>query len=327
MTRLRDIADHLGLSESTVSRVLNGKGRVGATTRDRVLRYAEKIDYHPNQLAKGLKLQSAGSVGVVVPDISNEFYALLFKQIDSRLAPQGFTPILFNVGVDKAREARFMGHLRSSTVDSMIVATVGSDIYRTMSDSLLERIVFVDNIPACLDECSFVGVDNVKSSFDLTQHLIDRGHERIATVIGSAGESSATDRLEGFERCLIANGVPLRKDWVARTNFQYQDGLEKAKALLRDSDGPTAVIAQNNVLAYATIRAARERFLKVPGDLAVACFDHIDTYGFMRPIITTMLQPIDEIAAVACDLVQSISTNRDYSRYCLESVFRMGETT
>lgn len=325
---LRDIAQHMGLSESTISRVLNGKGRVGPETRRRVLEYAEEINYHPNQLAKRLKLQAAESIGVVVPDISNEFYALLFKYIDQCLAPQGFTPTLFNIGEDLEREVSFMAHLRSSTVDGMIVATAGSEIYPSLSPQLLKRIVFVDNLPVGLDDCLYVGADNVKSSYDLTQHLVDRGHTRIATVMGPVRESSATERLEGFQQCLADNGIPLREEWVVRTNFQYEDGYAKAQQLLAGDEFPTAIIAQNNVLAYATIRVVRKRRLQVPGDVAVACFDHLDPYGFMRPVITTMVQPLEAIADLACELLlKSRATDSASARHLLEVQFQLGETT
>lgn len=329
MATLRDMARHMGLSESTVSRVLNGKGRVSEATRKRVLGYAEQVSYHPNQLAKSLKLQSANTIGVVVPDISNEFYALLFQEIDQRIGgAAGFTPILFNIGNDSSREAMFLDHLRSSTVDGLVVATAGSDAYASLPAELLQRIVFVDNQPQGVDTFSFVGGDNVKSSYDLTQHLIDRGHTRIATIVGSVGESSARDRLAGFQQCLADNGLRLFEGWIAHTNFQYADGYAKAKALLSGDDQPTAIIAQNNVLAYATIRVARKQALQVPGDVAVACFDHLDTYGFMRPVITTTTQPLGDIAEVACSLLLAgIKGGSSPGQHLLTASFNLGDTT
>ncbi|MCW5954201.1 MAG: LacI family DNA-binding transcriptional regulator, partial [Propionibacteriaceae bacterium] len=207
MTTLRDIANHLGLSVSTVSRALSGTGRVGDETVARVLEYTRQIDYHPNQLAKGLKLQESRTIGVVVPDISNEFYALLFKEIDARLAPLGYTPVLFDIGENAEREEAFLGHLRSSTVDGMIVATAGSPAYAGLPESLRRRLVFVDNRPAAPGEWTYVQVDNVKSSFVLTKHLIDRGHTRIAMVMGPAAESSASEREIGFRDAMRERGL------------------------------------------------------------------------------------------------------------------------
>lgn len=328
MTTLRDIAQELGIAESTVSRVLNNKGRVGEATKKRVLAYAGMVQYHPNQMAKSLKMQSANSLGVVVPDISNEFYALLFKEMDRLVSAEGYTPILFNIGDDVDREEAFLAQLRSHTVDGLVVLTSGSDAYRDLPESTLRRIVFVDNLPRGNPECSYVGADNVKSSYALTQHLVDRGHSRIATVVGPAGESSALERLEGFERCLEDNKLVLPRGWIARTNFQYADGYAKAEELLGGDDPPTAIIAQNNVLAYATIRVAKKRALRVPRDVAVACFDHLDTYGFMRPVITSMVQPLDQIAAKAWELLQAgIAGDAPHTLHRFDASFHLGETT
>lgn len=328
MATLRDIAQHFDLSESTVSRVLNGKGRVGESTRRKVLEYAEAIDYHPNRVAMSLKLRSATTVGVVVPDIGNEFYALLFKAIEADLAASGLTPMLFNIGEEPEREADFVAHLRSSMVDGMIIATAGGSAYAKLPDRVLRKIVFVDNRPDMERPLAFVGADNIQSSAELTKHLIDRGHTRIATIVGAMGESSANDRLTGFQEQLTAHGLDLPSNWIARTNFQYADGLAKAERLLSAGERPTAVIAQNNVLAYATIRVAKLLGLRVPRDLAVACFDHIDPYGFMRPIITTTVQPIRDMAQRACALLQAGINNEDNAgRHLLQSEFRLGETT
>src|SRR5690606_1242413 len=108
----------------------------------------------------------------------------------------GYTPILFNTGDDERREAAFVGQLRSRTVDGLVVASSGSDAYSDLPAFLLDRIVFVDNLPEGRAECSYVGANNVASSYALTQHLVDRGHTRIATIVGPAGESSALERLE-----------------------------------------------------------------------------------------------------------------------------------
>lgn len=328
MTTLRDIAQELGIAESTVSRVLNNKGRVGEATKQKVLAYVDKVQYHPNQMAKSLKMQSAHSLGVVVPDISNEFYALLFKEIDRLISVEGYTPILFDIGDDVEREEAFLAQLRSHTVDGLVVATSGSDAYRGLPESTMRRIVFVDNLPHGDPECSYVGADNVKSSYALTQHLVERGHTRIATVVGPAGESSALERLEGMQQCLTDNDLSLPADWIARTNFQYADGYAKATALLDRDDPPTAIIAQNNVLAYATIRVARSREMQVPRDLAVACFDHLDTYGFMRPVITSMVQPLDQIASKAWELLQAgIAGEHPHTLHRFDASFQLGETT
>jgi len=330
MTTLHDIAAHFGLSDSTVSRILNGKGRVSADTRSRVLKYAKQVDYHPNLLAKSLKTQQSNTIGVLLPDITNEFYAVLFKAIEDRMRQHGLMAILFNSDEEPEREEALLEYLHSAQIDGMIIATSGAPAYATLASELIERIVFVDNRPfSGSRQVDFVGSDNVASSYRLTEHLVNRGYDRIATLVGSLSESSAQERLEGFRRALGNYSIPERAEWIVRTNFLYADGVAKALRLLSAKERPNGVIAQNNVLAYAAIRVARSLGLDVPGDLAVCCFDHIDVYGFMRPVITSVVQPISLIAAAASDawLERRADPHRPALSRLFSAEFRLGETS
>lgn len=329
MTTLRDIARHVGVSEATVSRVLNGKGRVSDEMRKVILEYARSVDYRPNRIARHLKEQSSRMVGVVVPDISNEFYSKLYQLCDSRLSRRGYTPILFNTGECLDREAGFIEHLRSAVVDGLIVATSGSSVYADLPESVIRRIVFVDNRPDIDRAFAFAGSNNEEASFLLTKHFADRGIRRIATIMGPLGESSAQERLAGFERCISMLGLDVPDLWRVRTDFTYVDGMRKARELLSAPMRPQGIIAQNNVLAYAAIRVAREQGLRVPDNFAVACFDHIDTYGFMRPVITSMIQPLEDISTWACDrlLEQLESDGMELQQIEFTSAFQLGKTS
>ena len=139
MTTLRDIAQHFGLSESTVSRILTDKGRLSAETRRRVREYAAAVDYHPNQLAKSLKRQRSNTVGVLLPDITNEYCAVLFKAIEDRLRGHGLTAVLFNTNEAKEREEGCLAYLHSAQVDGMIVATAANRGLQA-ADGILARM-------------------------------------------------------------------------------------------------------------------------------------------------------------------------------------------
>lgn len=329
MTTIRDIARHIGVSEATVSRVLNGKGRVGDDTRKAILEYAQSVDYRPNQIAMRLKKQSSKMIGVVVPDISNEFYSKFYQLCDLRLSKRGYTPILFNTGESLEREGGFVEHLRSAIVDGLIIATSGSAVYAELPESIISRIVFVDNRPDIDRPFAFAGSNNEEASFQLTRHFADRGICRIATIMGPLGESSAQERLLGFNRCVSMLGLEVPDEWRVRTDFTYADGMRKARELLSAPRRPEGIIAQNNVLAYAAIRVAREQGLRVPDSFAVACFDHIDTYGFMRPVITSMIQPLEEISQWACDrlLEQLKADGTELQQIEFTSAFHLGKTS
>lgn len=329
MVRLQDIADDLNLSRSTVSRVLNNKGRIGEETRKRVLEHAKKSGYHPNRVAQNLKQQRSGAVGIVIPDISNEFFSNLFRKISTDLYSHGLQPILFDTDENPENEEEYIEYLQTSVVDGMIVATSGADVYRNLPPDMFQRIVFIDNLPALERECLFIGSDNRRAAKLLTEHMLDLGHENIATIVGTKDTSSATDRLLGLKDALAERDLELPKKWVIPTNFQYAEGYEAAMKLLRTVDRPSAIIAQNNVLAYAAIRVANELGLQVPGALSIACFDHVDVYGFISPVVTSVVQSMDEMAhnAVAILLHSLEGDVPESRRITIPAAFRPGETT
>ncbi len=334
MTTLKDIADHFELSESTVSRILNGKGRASQTTRDRVREYATSVGYRPNLTARNLRMQATGAIGVVVPDISNPWYAVFYKHVDAYARAAGYRTVLFDTDEDPEREGVIATYLPMAQVDGMVVATSGSPAYGELDDAMLRRVVFVDNLPSTTRgshgaerPVRFIGSDNVGAARRLTEHLISTGHTRIATITGPQGESSARERLDGFSQAMASAGLGVAAEWVAETNFLYDDGYRAASHLL-SGERPDAIIAQNNVLAYAAVRAAREAGLKVRKDIAVACFDHIDVYGCMRPRITAVCQPLETIAELALHAVVDAvrGTPQVAGHTILESVFVAGDT-
>lgn len=329
MVRIHDIAQALGLSESTVSRVLNQRGRISEETRQLVLEYAEQVGYRPNRIAQNLKSQSSKTVGVLLPDINNAFYSLLFTTIGKRLQLAGLQPILFDTSEESFRERDYVEYLRSSLVDGMIIATSGSDIYDQLPQEIIDRIVFLDNKPNTEREYSFVGTDNVNAARELTDLLVDLGHKKIATIIGPMAASSATERFQGYLAGLEKAGLSTREEWIIPTNFLYQDAYEKSQELFAQSDAPTAIVAQNNVLAYAAIRVVGELGLQVPEDISICCFDHIDVYGFIRPKATSMNQPLEDMAKRATELLLRSLNNKDHAKeqLILPARFSPGETS
>lgn len=330
MATLRSIAEDLGLSESTVSRVLNGTGRISDETREAVLAYAHKVDYHPNRLARSLKNQRANAIGVVLPDVANEYYAHLFRHLDQILRKEGIVAMLFDSQEDPDREEEFLEFLHTSVVDNLIVATSGSYAYSKLPKNLLDKIVFVDNQPLNVSETiTLIESDNVRSAQTLTNHLVEQGRRDIATITGPLTESSAQQRLLGLRLALNEHGLSLPDEHIVETSFLYTDGYAAAKELIARMPRPMAVIAQNNVLGYAAIRVCNEMGLDVPGDVAVACFDHIDTYGFIRPVVTSVVQPPEQLAAETASALLALIESPDSPRktVILPAEFRQGETT
>lgn len=191
-TTLKDIADHLNLSVSTVSRGLNGKGRMSKEVREKIRDTAEKLNYQPNEIARELKMQRSFTIGVIIPDVSNEFYSRLLKSIDQELWNIGYSIIICDTDEKTEREQHYFELLKAKKVSGMIISPVGkSDIYDQSSEEELKTCVFLDNEPGIQGgKYAFIGIDNCKAAKELTEQLLDAGHTEIAIVVGDLTETT-----------------------------------------------------------------------------------------------------------------------------------------
>ena len=224
-----------------------------------------------------------------------------------------------------------MNQLQNSYVDGMIVATTGSEIWSSVETGIFNRVVFIDNIPATDNrKVDFIGVDNESSAYKLTKLMLDKGYTKIMTVTGPSRESTAEDRLAGFIRAMNEYNIPVDEDSIVRTSFMYDDAWQKITEQFDEGNIPEAILTHNNVTAYAALRAAYKLGINVPQDMGIACFDHIDIYGFMEPKFTNMIQPAHEMGRLAARTInnKTKSRNKTYQpeTIILKSEFIEGET-
>lgn len=331
MVRLQDIADEFNISVSTVSRILNGKGRVADELRAEVKAYAEEVCYTPNLIAKSLKLKESRSIGLVVPDITNVYYGIIFDVIEKFARNKGYTTILFQCDNEKSGKDEYASQIQNSYVDGMIVATRGSKIWSTIEPSVLDKIVFIDNKPLVNDRIvDFIGCDNEDSAYRLTKLMIKEGYEKIVTVTGPREESSARERVAGYIKAMNEHNLKIDDNFIVETNFMYEDAWDKIPVWFNQDEIPSAILAHNNVTAYAALRLANKYGIHVPEDMGIACFDHIDIYGFMEPKFTNMMQPAKEMAGLAAEiLINKINSNLNSYQpetVTLKHEFIVGET-
>ena len=295
---LKDLAQYLNLSTATVSRALNNKGRISRETCDKVFKAAEELNYRPNETARALKMNRSSAIGVIIPDATNIFFMKMLKSIDKEILKRGYSIIFCDSDESIERETEYFQLLKSKNISGMIIVTAGrNEIYR--SEESLANIVFVDNIPAIDREFSFVNINNAQAAYDLTQLVIDYGHEDIAVVCADLSETTGYDRLQGFQKCIAKNGLSFKPENIFEGSFRFETGYETAKELLRRPKLPTVVFAQNNMQAYGLIKGLREQSLSIPDDISVVCFDAIDETGMMSPRLTCVMQPVEEIGRQA----------------------------
>ncbi|MBP1991162.1 LacI family DNA-binding transcriptional regulator [Paenibacillus eucommiae] len=302
--KLKDIAKHLNVSVSTVSRVINNRDRVDEKTRKRILEALEEFQYRPNEVARSLKSKTTKAIGLIVPGISNYFFATVIKGVEAIARQHGYHLILCMSDEDKEREGEYTDFLLQRQISGLVVAIVGREAgFFQKYKNLGIPVVFIDNLPDIDDNFDYVVIDNVKASRELTNHLIHIGHQKIAMITGSLHESVSDERLEGWKKALTENGIPINKKWVGIGDFKQESGYRIMQGFLQQAELPTAIVAANNLLAYGAMQAIMEAGLRIPEDIAVVCFDAIDFIGLIKPQLTSVIQPAEDIGTIAGEII------------------------
>lgn len=298
MVTSRDVARVAGVSQATVSRVLQGSPNVTGATRARVLRALQETGYTPNMLARAMKTRRTGTVGVVVASITNPFYPEILEVLTERLARVGRRMILWSTGPG---EASAIEAIRQGLVDGVVFTAVTAD-----SAPLAEAldtgapVVLVNRGIEGVD-CDQVTSDNVGGGRLVARYLADR--ERVALIGGPLATSTASERERGFRAELADLGVDLPDERFRRGDFSHAGGHAAMTSLLRGRPPPTAVFCVNDLTAFGALDAARALGVQVPGDLWVVGYDDVDMASWESFDLTTVLQPMSEMVGDALALL------------------------
>ncbi|NSW90804.1 MAG: LacI family DNA-binding transcriptional regulator [Firmicutes bacterium] len=301
---LKDVAKKLNISVSTVSRVVNDKSYVSPKTREKVLKALEEMNYSPNQVARSLKKKSTNTIGIVVPDISEVFFAHVIKGIDEVLSNNGYSIILCDTGEKPEKEELYLNLLIEKQIDGIILATVSKKhvtLQRIIDKAL--PVIFIDNLPNLKRGYDSVMIDNSKASYIAVEHLIKLGHRNIGIITGKQDETTGYERLLGYKKALQDNNIKVDENLITIGDFKEKSGYENMKILLERNKDITAVYVVSSKMTYGAIKAITERGLKIPKDIALVGFDVHDPSGLITPSITTMIQPEEHIGQVAAELI------------------------
>jgi alanine racemase len=318
MATLAQIAHEAGVSEATVSRVLNSKPGVSDATRQAVVTALDVLGYErPTQLRQ----RSAGLVGLVVPELENPIFPAFAQVIEDALARRRFTPVLCTQSPGSLSEDEYVESLLDHGVAGIIFVSgkhadtrADHDRYR----ALLERglpVVFVNGYVADLD-APFVSADDHVAMDLAVAHLAALGHRRIGLAIGPSRFMPSARKHEGFVTALTAHlgvGEAEARTWIAETIFSVEGGAAATSQLL--DQGATAVVCGSDLMAIGAIRAARAAGLEVPGDVSVVGFDDSPLVAFLDPPLTTVRQPVSQMGSTAVSaLVDAIGGDPVASR-------------
>jgi len=305
MVTIKDVARVAGVSPSTVSRALNDSPLIREETKERIRRIAEELGYERNELARGLVKGASGAIGLVIPDITNPFFAEVTRGVGEVAHARGYGVILCNTEEDPERERSYIGLLRRKRVDGLILTSVtAEDPYlKALARSktpfvLVSRASQVVNAP-------YVGVDDRLGGRLAVEHLVELGHRRIGFIGGPPDVQSCVDRLAAYEAVLDERGIPIRDEWIMFSDFTQSAGHRAARRLLGGKDRPSAVFAANDVVALGVLQAADELGIEVPEELSVVGYDDISYAALPRIRLTTVAQPSFDMGRIAVEWLLS----------------------
>lgn len=296
-----DVARAAGVSKSSVSRALNGvHGAVGPEVAANVLRVADELGYVPNGIAASLRNHSTKTVGLILPDLGNPFFAVVAAGIEAELSGAGYTLLIANTGNDHGRETTLTRALLQRQVDALLIASTGAA--GTHVQLAMDRgvpVVLLDSHPRKLiTDC--VVVDNRLGAAEATRHLLGLGHRDIAVISGLlAKESSAVERLDGVKLAFKEAGLRLPAHRCVSGDYTMASAEEATRRLLDTAEPPTALFVTNNMMTLGALRAMAALGLSVPKDISLVGFDDMDWYPVANPPITAVAQPPYEIGVRA----------------------------
>jgi LacI family transcriptional regulator len=314
-TTLHEVARRAGVSAMTVSRVVNGRGSVDSETRQRVEEAIQALDYVPNRIARGLISQKTQTIGIIVPDIVNPFFAPVVRGAESAARKAGYRILLCNSEGDLRLEREYIEDLVAHRVEGLLLAPA-SDRSQSSIQSLLRGgfpLVLIDRALPDAD-CDLIVSDNAHGARRLIEHLIAIGHREIAHVCDAEDTSTGRERLRGYREALEAARIPFQPELVIRTTVDRIGGYRAAQEILARDPLPTAIFAVNNMTAVGTMEALRERGLSVPKDMGLVCFDDVEHLAVLSPILTVIDQPAETFGSLGVQLLLERMTGKANSR-------------
>jgi LacI family transcriptional regulator len=285
---IRDVAEAAEVSRSTASRALTGRGYVAPVVRDRVRKAARELGYVPDATARHLRQQASASVGVLVSDLRNDFYASLAAGVSQQARKKQYTMMLSDDGASPDLEAEAAEAFVAFRVAGVIVTPVSANIGGYLARHRIP-VVEVDR-QFSAGTCDAVVVDNEGAARRVTSELLEVGHRRIALFIDETHWTTGRDRSAGYHAAFAAAGRPLDPALVVTAGWDVGGAQREARTLLTLAEPPTAVFAANNVLAEGVWRAAAELGVDIPGDLSLVSFDDVPWMSMVRPGITAVAQ-------------------------------------
>ena len=299
MISIREVAQLAGVSASTVSRVMNGTAKVDPEKRERVLRVIEETGFVPNEVARTLFRKSAKTIGLIVPSIRNPYFTELAAHIDALSLQCGFRPFLCNTGYDPEKEKAAVQMLVSMNADAIIVASCSDQIRETLISCpipvvALDAMLYGTDVEAC------IFCDYYEGGRMAAEYLIEKGCRNIVCIKGPQYRYSARSRYQGYLDVCRERNLP---EQAVECDYDFNQGIAMTEELLRKYPDVDGIIACNDIVAISTYKVLYKQNISVPEKVQLIGFDDISFATLLSPELTTICQPVKEMAEKAVELI------------------------
>ena len=299
MATIKDVARRAGVSQSTISKYMNG-GNVRPENAEAIRQAISDLDYRVNPFARSLKTNQSRSIGVLLPDMTAPFYGSVVMALDKVLREHGYHSLISCYGSNHGLERDNLQFLLSNGIDGLVYApeNISAEEFEELTASRAIPMVQVDRIIQGV-ESDAVLVENSAAAYEAVSRLVDRGHRRIAAITGPKSVFSARERLVGYLRALSDRGILYDDSLVISDENTFATGYRGCDTLLTLPERPTAVFATNYDITIGLITAAREKGIRIPEELDIVGFDCLEVCAMMNPPMPVVHQPEAEIGQKA----------------------------
>jgi DNA-binding LacI/PurR family transcriptional regulator len=299
-TTIYDVARESGVSIATVSKVINNSGRISDRTKKKVFKKIKELNYQPNMMATALTGKRTQSIGLLIPDLANPFFAELARSIEDRGHELGYNLVICSTDYNPAKEIEYIELLKRKKVDGIILASGFEQLEKIeeLNETLPISVVARDFPSSFVNTVSF---DDFHGGYKATSYLIELGHKKIAIIARDVW--SNRERLRGYENAIKEHNIKYSYDleYIKESNVEW--GKFMTEKYLNSNNPPTAILACNDLLAAGAIQAVKEQGLKVPDDISVIGFDNTIISTITDPPLTTIAQPMQGMGKQVMDLM------------------------
>jgi LacI family transcriptional regulator len=309
---ITDIAKKTGLSTTTVSRVLSGKSkqyRIGKKSQHIIKEAAKEMHYVPNYFAANLRSGKSNTIALIVPSLSNPFFASIASEINTEIRKYGYITIISDSDENLEIEKMELEQLRARNIEGLIIAPCGNQ-YQHIEDLYSQGLPVV-----CFDryfeqlDIPYVSTDNYDGAYHATKFLIKNGHTDIACIQGVQESTPNRLRVKGFVEALEESKIKNYR--VVGDDFTIQSGYLETKLLLQQKDRPTAILTLSNTIALGCMRALKEENIKIPHDISLITFDEHPYLDHLSTPLSCVAQPVSDISKIAAKFLFSMLNNKE----------------